>query len=258
MLGRGVSAAVLVVSAGSLIAQQPQRTTASPERTPVSVPFVGCGSDGQTGPQPAPSGKAPSLPIGTEQARLLAYYGSVGLGVLAPRGWYCFGTYGSGGEHVYLSPQPIDATTVFSDNFGFSGPAIQLDYRYGGTSGRFAVAEIIALVFPAYKGFAIDVMKELTPPDTFSFGPYPNDALTYKGKTIVEYRTPAETEGLGTLSSLKKNDSPIEGMAILVERTPDVMQLAVRLPPDLKGLSATIINQVEREAERRPKPEGLR
>ena len=179
--------------------------------------------------------------------------------VLAPRGWYCFGTYGSGGVHVYVSPEPIDSKMLFSDKWdGFLGPAVQLDHLYGETSGRFAVAEIIARVFPAYKAFAFGVMKELTPPDTFSFGPYPNDALTYKGKTIVEYRTPAQTEGLGTFSSLKKNDSPIEGVVMLVERAPDVMQVAVRLPPDLAGLSSVVIRQVEREAERRPQPAAVR
>lgn len=248
---------ILVVGAGSLVAQQ-QATAANRKQAPVSVPFVGCRSDGQTGPLSAPTGKAPSLRIGTDLAQRLAYYSSAeGFGVLAPRSWYCIGTYGSGGEHVYVSPQPIDARTLFSDDFGFPGPAIQLDYRYGGTSGRFAVAEIIARVFPAYKAFAMGVMKELTPPDTFSFGPYPNDALTYKGKTVVEYRTPAQTEGLGTLSSLRENDSPIEGVAMLVERTPDVMQLSVRLPPDLIGLTSAIIRQVEREAERRPQPNSV-
>jgi len=70
----------------------------------------------------------------------------------------------------------------------------------------------------------------------------------------VEYSTPAQHEGLGTHSSLKKSDSPIEGVAILVESTPDLMQLAVRLPPDLNRLTSAIIHQVEREAERRPQP----
>lgn len=46
-----------------------------------------------------------------------------------------------------------------------------MDYWYGGTSGRFVVAEIIARIFPAYKAFAVRVMKELAPPDSFSFGP---------------------------------------------------------------------------------------
>jgi hypothetical protein len=144
---------------------------------------------------------------------------------------------------------------LFSDKWGgFLGAAVQLDYRYGGTSGRFAVAEIIARVFPDYKAFALGVMKELTPPDRFSFGPYPNDTLTYKIKTVLEYSTAAQADGLGTLSSLKKNNTPIEGAVMLVERTPDLMQLSMRLPPDMAGFSSAIIRQVERETGRLPQP----
>ena len=61
---------------------------------------------------------------------------------------------------------------LFSDQWGgFPGPAIELDYRYGGGSGRFGVAETIARIFPAYKAFAISVMKELSPSDALTFGP---------------------------------------------------------------------------------------
>jgi hypothetical protein len=125
----------------------------------------------------APKGRAPVVSIEAELARRLAYYNSEeGFGVLAPRGWYCFGTYGSGGSRLYVSPEPIDTKNLFSDKWrGFLGPAIQLSYSYGGTSGRFDVAEIIARVFPAYTSFASTVMKELIPPDSFSFGPYPKD-----------------------------------------------------------------------------------
>jgi hypothetical protein len=62
------------------------------------LPFVGCKSDGQSGPLRAPKGKSKVLPIGKETAQRLAYYkAEQGFSVLAPRGWYCFETYGSGG-----------------------------------------------------------------------------------------------------------------------------------------------------------------
>lgn len=255
MLRSGVSTVAVVLGTGLLTAQQQQEALPSRQQTSVSVPFVGCQSDGQAGPRPAPNGQAPALEVDAKSTQLLAYYSSAErFGVLAPRNWHCFGTYGSGGEHLYVSPERIDAKMLFSDKWGgFLGPAIQLDYRYGGTSGRFAVADVIARVFPAYKWFAIGVMKELISP-RFSFGPYPDDALTYKSKTVVEYNTPAQTDGLGTLSSLKKTESPIQGVVLLVERSPDLMQLAVRLPPDLNGLTPAIIHQVEREAEHLPQP----
>jgi hypothetical protein len=257
MKGVIVLSAAIAILAGSGTAQRP---TASTKRTSVSVPFVGCPSDGQTGPVKAPGGKAPAVLIGAKLADRLAYYSSAqDLGVLAPRGWHCFGTYGSGGEQVFVSPEPVNAKDLFSDDWnGFLGTAVQLDHSYGGTSGRFNVAEIIARVFPAYQWFAASVNRELSPPDKFSFGPNPKETLTYKTKTVVEYLTPAQTDGLGTHFGLKKNDASIVGAAALVERVPDSLLLAVRLPPVLAGLTPAIIHEVEREAERRPQPRGVR
>jgi hypothetical protein len=45
---------------------------------------------------------------------------------------------------------------------------------------------------------------------------------------------------------------------MLVEQTPDLLLLAVGLPPDLTGLSSAIMHQVERDAARRPQPEDVR
>ncbi len=80
------------------------------------------------------------------------------------------------------------------------------------------------------------------------FGPYPQDKLTYKGDRTVEYETPAQTRGLGTHSWLVKNTSPIEGVAMLIGETPDLVLLSVRLPFDLSRLTSTIIRQIERDA----------
>ena len=66
------------------------------------VPFVGCASDGQAGPQAAPAGpsKAVAVPAATAQ-RLAWYKAQYGPGVLAPRGWHCFSTYGSNAPHLF-------------------------------------------------------------------------------------------------------------------------------------------------------------
>lgn len=249
------AAVIVIVGTGSLFAQQSASKAAL-----VSVPFIGCQSDGQTGPRPAPTSKAPALRLPAAIGARLAYYSSEeGFGVLAPRGWYCFGTYGSGGTHIDVSSERINNKAVFDEGWE-GGPAVELHHRYGGTSGRFAVAEVIAHVFPAFKAFAIGVMKEIEP-DRFSFGPYPNDALTYKGDTVVEYTTPAQAEGLGTYGALKENRDPIQGVAILVqapEGAPDLIHLAVRLPHDMAGLTSAIVGQVEREAARLPKPKAVR
>ena len=82
----------------------------------------------------------------------------------------------------------------------------------------------------------------------FPSGPYPGDRLTYKSNEIVEYETPAQTEGLGTHSGmLKKNASPISGVAMLLAgEPPDSLLLSVRLPPGMTDLASIIIRQVER------------
>jgi hypothetical protein len=65
---------------------------------------------------------------------------------------------------------------------------------------------------------------------------------------VFEYKTPAQTEGLGTHSSLLRSGSPIEGVAILIGETPDLLLLSLRLPTELSGLTPAIVAQVEREA----------
>jgi len=224
---------------------------ASPQKLGAHVPFVGCRADGQIGPVDAPNGKSRVLPIATAAAQRLAYYrAEQGFGVLAPRGWYCFGVYGSDGIVLYVSPQEISTDNLFSSTWsGFTGPVIEVAWESGDTSGRFGVAHVIARVFPAYRAFAERVIdEELEPADSFPFAPYPKDKLLYRNKRVVEYQTPANTDGLGTNSKLKKGANPISGVAILMGPTPDLLLLSVRLPPNLADLTSVIVQQVERGA----------
>jgi hypothetical protein len=234
----------------SLSAQS--KPAAGPLKSPaVHVPFVGCKSDGQLGPQDAPTGKTTTLPITPRLANQLAYYKAVdGPGVLAPRGWYCFGTYGSSGSSFFITPLPINSGNLFNSNWkGFTGPAIQLSDSYGDTSGRFQVAEIIARVFPAHRAFVTRVIAEgIEPATSFPSGPYPKDALSYEGTRIVEYITPPNTEGLGTRSRLLANDQAIDGVDILTGEELSLVHLSVRLSPDSTDLARTIIQQVKRDA----------
>jgi hypothetical protein len=233
---------VLAIFARVSLAQEPQPSA--------SVPFVGCESDGQAGPVKAPAGKSPAMLITQETAQRLAYYkADATLGVLAPRGWYCFGTYGSSGTTLFVSPDPIDSAKTLRNGFSSAGSAIELALRDGGTSGRFSVAQIIARVFPAHMDFANGVIAEgLVPVNTFQFGPYPADILTYKSDEVVEYETPAYADGLGTYLGLKKNASAIDGVAILAGGELHLVFLSARLPGDLAGLEQAIVEQVEREA----------
>ena len=245
--------------ATSLLAQE-KASKANSHSTEVSVPFVGCPSDGQAGPIKAPTGSTKSVAITAKAARGLAYYAAgIGDGVLAPRGWHCFEIYGSGGGALFVIPDPIDTANILSISREYLGPAIEISYSEGGTSGRFDVAEIISRIFPAYEAF-VSRVTELFPTSSFPSGPYSRDTLVYKSKSVAEFKTPAHTEGLGTHSGLKKDGSPIYGAAILVGhqighqtpdlQLPDLLLLSVRLPPDLTGLTPSIIRQVENDAAR--------
>jgi hypothetical protein len=231
------SGIILAVCALSLSAQTNSGT--------VSVPFVGCPGDGMVGPVEAPKGTSVSLRIDPKAAQGLAYY-QAGMtnGVLGPRGWHCWGTYGSSGSTLFIMPTPVEGKDLSGKDV--EGDAIELTFQNGETSGRFSVAAVIARAFPEYKDFVARVNEEAGDlRQNYETGPYPSDKLTYKSKSMVEYRTPAGTDGLGTYAGLKKNNEPIEGVAVLVGRVPSLVLLSVRLPAKLRGLTPIIIKQIE-------------
>jgi hypothetical protein len=235
----------------SLLFAQTDISSATQQKTELHVPFVGCKSDGQLGPREAPTGESKLVAITASKAGQLAYYESQGgLGVLAPSGWHYFGTYGSSGAALYVSPEPIISSGLFSITWrGFPGTVIEIAYEYGDTSGRFAVAKVIGREFPKRKAFVKQVIKEgIEPASSFPLGPYPKDKLMYKPEDVVEYETPANTEGLGTYSGLKANASPIKGVAMLLGDTPNLMRLAIRLSPGKADLAPRIIQQAEKDA----------
>jgi len=215
------------------------------------IPFVGCKADGQVGPQPAPNKPPLHLPLDPTAANRLAYYeGFEGNGVLGPRDWHCFETYGSSGNNLYVSPTPLDPKQFFDSNSnwkGFTGPIIQISSSIGDTSGRFAVARVIARVFPAHRDFVNNVIAEgLDPASDFPLGPYPDDRLTYKSKELVEYVTPPNRKGLGTSSWLLPNEQPILGVAMLTGDELSLIQLCLRLPSGMDDLAPIIIRETEK------------
>lgn len=214
-----------------------------------AVPFVGCPSDGQVGPLKVPTGKAKLLSIPPEAAAHLAWYqAEQGSGLLGPRGWHCFSTYGSNGSSLFVTPQPLSSKTFFSEHgTSFTGPAIQLSEMIGDTSGRFSVALSIARLFPAHRDFAESVRNEHLLINQLPAGPAPTDKLHYLSKESVEFTTPANHDGEGTHTLLVKNDLPITGVVMLTGQELSCTTLAVRLPPDLAKLAPTITHQLERD-----------
>jgi hypothetical protein len=216
------------------------------------VPFVGCASDGQTGPLSAPTGFPKTVRLPTRVAARLAYYkAETGNGSLGPRGWHCAGLYGSNGSILFIAPNPMNAADFLSTRPpAISGPAIQVTERVGDTSGRFDVAAIIARYFPERMAFVKGIVDEkgagLSAKD-FPSGPYLRDRLIFRNSNIVEYQTPPHSEGLGTHTRLVPNGDPIRSVAVLYGDTPDVLQLTVRLLPPMSDLASPIVEQAERD-----------
>lgn len=231
------------------LALQSQTATSLQAAPTANVPFVGCASDGQAGPLPAPKAETESVVLPADMAQRLAYYKAEnGSGILAPRGWHCFSTYGSSGSNLYVTPAQINPADLFSTNWkGFSGQAIQVSSLDGGTSGRFGVAKIIARVFPAHIGFAHHVISEgIEPASSFPSGPYPRDKLRYLSDRAVEFETPAHETGLGTDSRLASNDSPIFGAAVLIgDEEPMLVLVSARLSADNRNLIQPILRKAE-------------
>jgi hypothetical protein len=252
----GVGGMILALSAPPPLFAQVTGVAANPQRTAVAVPFVGCESFGQTERSEAPKGTNKSVPISPLDAEALDYYESANdIGLVAPRGWSCEGASGSSGSALFLSPTPIHHDLAGWE--GLEGPAIEVQHITSENgSGMFEIAEIIARVFPKYRSVAKRFWERMGLDSASPSGPYPKDTLTYKSKTVVEYKTPAQTEGLGNFDSwLKKNETPIVGAAILivdppnlVGNPPNLVLLSVRLPPDLARLTPAIISYVERDA----------
>ncbi len=222
-----------------------------PARQPSNIPFVGCPSDGQLGPQPAPTVKAFHRNLPPETASRLAYYeGPDGMGTLAPRDWHCFALIGSDGDFLYVAPQPIGAAKLYDRKHwhGFLGPAIQLSGILGDTSGRMEVAPIVARVFPKYRSYVESIIVEgFEPAKDFPFVPYPKDKLHYGNDHAVDFTTPPNTRGLGTASRLLKSNLSISGIVLFnpsKDGDHEMVYLSVRLPPQMDDLTPVIIDMV--------------
>jgi formylglycine-generating enzyme required for sulfatase activity len=210
----------------------------------VSVPFVGCRACNFFFLDAPPNANRRQVSFPEEIATRLAYYkADQGLGVLAPRGWYCYSSGGTTGSKLVVSPSPVSCDMWMG---GFSGQAVVVSGIEGGTSGRFIVAETILRVFPNYKKFAQNVVAEGLV-SKWPKGPYPSDRLAYRNPRVVEYETPANTEGVGMIySALRKNERPVKGVAILHAKDDwAVWHLAARLESVDDDLIPYIIQQVE-------------
>ncbi|HEX4303976.1 MAG TPA: hypothetical protein VHZ78_14355 [Rhizomicrobium sp.] len=213
---------------------------------PVRIPFVGCASDGQIGPEPAPRGTTKAVLIDPYSAARLAFYQSKYAGVIAPRGWQCFTLEGSDGSILFVTPSAHSAADLMQLGTRFGGPAIQLSTSLGDTSGRFAVAEISARYFPARRKFVDSVIAEgIKPAAAFVFAPFPADRFIRRTPRLVEVETPAHALGMGTTNRLAPDALPIRSIAAIGEGdAPDVTVLIAKLAPEQRELLPAILAQV--------------
>jgi hypothetical protein len=219
-----------------------------------TIPFTGCASDGQLGPQAAPTGAPVAVQMTAADAAQLAYYVMEnGPGVVGPRGWSCAGIYGSDGATLVVAPRPLQPSDLAGTGWsGATGDAIEARVASGDTSGRFVVAQVIMRVFPAHQAFAQGVINEgIEPASSFPSGPYPTDKITTKSNEVVEYQTPAGAVGLDTDTSLNlrlaPGADPVSGVVILSGQAPDLSQAVVRLPASLQSLAGDIIERFEQD-----------
>lgn len=202
------------------------------------VSFVGCRSDGQLGPMPAPAGSDKTPDVPAEMAGRLAWYASAYLAVLAPRGWHCFGLYGSNGASLMVRPEDFGPNPLQTR---LTGAAVELSQSSGETSGRFEAAMIAARLFPDRRAFVDRVIAEgLLPRSDFPFGPFAHDRIHRLGANAVAFETPPQSDGMGTMSRLVKSADPIQGLAVMDEEN-DATLVVVRLGPAMRDLAPAII-----------------
>jgi hypothetical protein len=120
---------------------------------------------------------------------------------------------------LVVSPQPIDVRSAGWKPL--EGPIVEIDNITSGASRQYDVAGIAARVLPKYRAIALEALQDFDLP--VPTVPYPKDILRYPRKGVVEYVTPAYTEGLGTKAFVKSGSSPIAG-AVIVDDEPAIRE----------------------------------
>ena len=201
-----------------------------------NVPTVACAQDGQVGPlEPPALPKSARVLVPEATATSLALYSAyegVAAGVLAPRGWECFGTYGSAGATLYVVPHRVGGEIFDRLDKVKEGPAVISRFADGDTSGRYELAKTSARIFPRARAIVEGIRGSGVDPDDYVFTPWPADRLDYLTDFAVSYLTPARTQGLGTAIGFAPTREPISGLVFLMsskQGVPYLEELAVRL-----------------------------
>jgi uncharacterized protein YecT (DUF1311 family) len=236
-------------------------------RTPLvetEVPTLGCPQDGMADPIEAP--RLPTsarviVPSGLETSlTLYSAFEDPSTGVLGPRGWDCFGTYGSGGSTLYITPRRLSDPILDRREKVAAGPFVIRTIVLGETSGRDELYRISARIFPRARPF-IERVEGLDEAKRYIYKPWPNDTLKYLSDFAVNYVTPARSVGLGTELGLASGRLPTYGLAHLhLDPELYLYGLAIRLEERERRLYAPIIVAqiagMPRSAQQQPRAVG--
>src|SRR6267154_6654282 len=135
----------------------------------------------------------------SRESRLLASYqrerspitkGENAPGVFAPAGWHCRVWYGSSVSSILVTPPPIETTQFLPPKV--LGPAVDMDFSFAGTSGRFTVARYASRLFPRVLARFIEGVRNehLVPDSTLALPPYARDSVTAVDSSVPEFHYP--------------------------------------------------------------------
>jgi hypothetical protein len=220
-----------------------------------TIPFIGCIEQGPTpndGSWTAPSGKPLVTNLPPAIAGKLAVYASNWSAVLAPRGWACrSAVIEQRGVAMIVSPEPAEG----DDSGILAGPAIILwNDQSAGT-----VAAYTARYFPGaiaaikadddYCGPGCASLLVPKPGGAVAAPRFPSDIIQHETPFLLTYTTPADRRGLGNQIGAPAQGQPsledvgLLGISNLPKGEGGIVNLTIRLPPDMKVLRAAILQQ---------------
>ncbi len=196
-----------------------------------SVPLIGCPADGVGGPVKAPIAGTVAVTAPAEPAGRLAYYAAAfqtatDHGVLAPLNWQCGAINTATGTTLYVAPEPVNLDKLLHYQQTFSGPVVVLSVTQGTGDGKAVVNEFVNNFLDK-----LPAPKDPTDPKPLQqFGTKQLEALLQPQITIREFEMPPDQDVPGLDNSVEPNQQPIQGVAIVVGPTPDLIVVETRLP----------------------------
>jgi len=222
----------------------------------VTVPFVGCAGDDDTGPTPAATGRPVTVEIPAAVAAKLAVYSGEDIQILAPRGWDCAGFHSNVNASLSVFPPGRDDDK--------SGPIVMEFIKEGNIEGGLGsgVISVGATYFPDIISHSdlLDYLRATNmsgSEEQFAAPVYSSDELTYLTKSELIFFTPAGKQGVASIYDVPPSSTlPTRGiLRIFYPAAGDkssagvgywaIMSFAERLPAGEASLGPYMLNFVK-------------